>query len=47
MSVSEIIPVIVFEALHNKECEGNNIIKVKTWDEAYTVIKQIEKKGDK
>lgn len=44
-SVSEIIPVIVFEATHNEECNGNNIIKVKTWDEAYEVIKEIEKKG--
>lgn len=44
-SVSKIIPVIAFEALHNEECNGNNIIKVKTWDEAYEVIKEIEKKG--
>lgn len=44
-SVSEIIPVIVFEAIHNEECNGNNIIKVKTWHEAYDIIKEIEKKG--
>lgn len=44
-SVSEIIPVIVFEAIHNEECNGNNIIKVKTWNEAYETIKAIEKKG--
>lgn len=44
-SVSEIIPVIAFEATHNEECNGNNIIKVKTWDDAYEVIKEIEKKG--
>ena len=44
-SVSEIIPVIVFEAVHNEECNGNNIIKVKTWNEAYEAIKEIEKKG--
>lgn len=44
-SVSEIIPVIVFEAIHNEECNGNNIIKVKTWEESYEVIKEIEKKG--
>ncbi len=43
--VSEIIPVIAFEYIHNASCKGKNIIKVKTWDEAYTVIKQIEKKG--
>lgn len=44
-SVSEIIPVIVFEAIHNEECNGSNIIKVKTWHEAYDIIKKIEKKG--
>lgn len=44
-SVSEIIPVIVFEAVHNEECNGNNIIKVKTWNEAYEAIKEIEKGG--
>ncbi len=44
-SVSEIIPVIAFEATHNEECNGNNIVKVKTWNEAYEVIKQIEKGG--
>lgn len=40
--VSEIIPVIVFEAKHNEICNGKNIIKVKTWDEVYEVIKEIE-----
>lgn len=43
--ISPIIPVIAFEALHNQECEGNNIIKVNTWDEVYNIIKKIEKKG--
>lgn len=46
-SVSEIIPVIVFEYKHNTSCTGENIIKVKTWDEVYRAIKEIEKKGDK
>ncbi|MCI8352679.1 MAG: hypothetical protein HFJ58_03610 [Clostridia bacterium] len=45
--VSKIIPVIVFEWKHNEQCDGNNIIKVKSWDETYNVIKEIEKKGDK
>lgn len=45
--VSKIIPVIVFEWVHNKSCVGENIIKVKTWDEVYEIIKEIEKKGDK
>lgn len=43
-SVSEIIPVIVFEAIHNEECNGRNIIKVNTWDEVYNIIKRISKK---
>lgn len=44
-AISDIIPVIVFEAMHNEECNGNNIIKVKTWNEAYEAIKEIEKGG--
>jgi len=44
-TISEIIPVIAFEAVHNEECKGNNIIKVKTWNEAYEAIKEIEKGG--
>lgn len=47
MEVSKIIPVIVFEWVHNKSCTGENIIKVKSWNEVYDVIKEIEKKGDK
>lgn len=43
-SVSEIIPVIAFEAKHNEECQGNNIIKVNTWNEVYKIIKQMERK---
>ena len=42
--ISKIIPIIVFEDLHNKECIGNNIIKVNTWNEAYEEYKKI--KGD-
>lgn len=45
--VSKVIPVIAFEWVHNKSCTGENIIKVKTWNEVYKVIKEIEKKGDK
>lgn len=40
-SVSEVIPVIVFEAIHNKKCSGSNIVKVNTWDEVYNVIKNM------
>ena len=34
-SVSKVIPVIVFEAVHNKKYNGSNIIKVNTWDQVY------------
>ena len=34
-SISEIMPVIAFEGIHNEECVGTNIIKVNTWDEVY------------
>ena len=44
-TISQTIPVIVFEAIHNEECNGNNIIKVKNWNEAYEIIKEIEKGG--
>lgn len=40
-SVSQVIPVIVFEARHNQKCNGNNIIKVNTWDEVYNIIKSM------
>ncbi len=45
MPISSFIPVITFDVIYNKECEGNNIIKVKTWHEVYDTIKQIERKG--
>ncbi|MCL2228249.1 MAG: hypothetical protein FWC00_00290 [Firmicutes bacterium] len=32
------IPVIVFDADYNKEFAGENIIRVKNWDEIYRVI---------
>lgn len=38
-SVSKFIPVIVFEAIHNKKFNGKNIIKVNTWNEVYNIIK--------
>lgn len=43
--ISPLLPVIVFKAVHNEECEGNNIIKVDTWNEVYDIIKKIDKKG--
>lgn len=46
-SVSKVIPVIVFEAIHNEECNGTNIIKVNTWDEVYNIIKEYQKRKSK
>ncbi len=46
-SVSKFIPVIVFEAIHNEECNGTNIIKVNTWDEVYNIIKEYQKRKSK
>lgn len=40
-SISEIIPVIAFEEIHNEECVGKNIIKVNTWNEVYEEYKKI------
>ena len=34
-NISKIIPVIVFKGIHNEECEGENIIKVDTWNQVY------------
>ena len=46
-SVSKVIPVIVFEAIHNEECNGTNIIKVNTWGEVYNIIKEYQKRKSK
>lgn len=42
-SISKKIPVIVFKALHNEECNGNNIIKVDTWNEVYEEYLKLKK----
>lgn len=43
-AISEIIPVIVFDELYNKNCLGKNISKVNNWNEIYNIIKEIERK---
>lgn len=40
--MSEFIPVIVFDEIYNKECVGNNIVRVNDWNEIYDRIKEIE-----
>lgn len=41
MSISKIIPVIVFNGIQNKNCRGNNIIKVAEWVNTYDIIKDL------
>lgn len=41
--MSEFMPVLVFDAIYNKQCSGNNIIRVKSWLEIYDKIKELEK----
>lgn len=38
MSISKNIPVIVFNGIQNKNCRGNNIIKVDEWLKTYDII---------
>lgn len=40
--IAEFIPVIVFDAIYNKQCVGNNIMRVKDWNEIYSIIKKME-----
>lgn len=41
--MAEFIPVIVFDEHYNKQCVGNNIIRVNSWLEIYDKIKELEK----
>ena len=43
--ISEFIPVIALDTIYNKECVGNNIIKVNSWNEIYSTIKKIQNKN--
>lgn len=43
LPIAKRIPVIVFEEIYNKDCKGNNIIKVTNWNEVYEVIQQMNK----
>ena len=41
--ISQKIPVICFDARHNKECAGDNIIRCYSWYDIYAKLKSIEK----
>lgn len=43
LPISEFMPIIVFDEIYNNQCEGNNIIKVKNWNEIYEIIKKLNK----
>lgn len=47
LPISERIPVLVLEAIFNKECRGKNIIKVNNWNEVYEIIQQINRKEER
>lgn len=38
-SISKMIPVIVFSGVQNQMCNGNNIIRVNSWNEVYEYLK--------
>ena len=38
MLISEITKVMCFDAGYNRSCEGENIMRVKDWDEVHTLI---------
>lgn len=42
--ISPLIPVIVFDEIFNKECNGKNIYKVTNWNEIYDIINKIANK---
>jgi len=41
MTLSKFTKVICFDAAHNRSCEGENIVRVKNWDEVYTSVLKI------
>lgn len=40
--ISQIIPVICFNAGYNKECDGNNIIRCYSWYDIYNKIENLK-----
>lgn len=41
-AISNVIPVICYNASYNKLCEGNNIMRCYSWYDIYNTIKEIE-----
>lgn len=42
--MAQFMPVIVFDYIYNRQCYGNNIIRVSDWNEIDSCIKMLEKK---
>ena len=42
--IAQFMPVIVFDYIYNRQCSGNNIIRVSNWNEIDSCIKMLEKK---
>ena len=42
IAISEFTKVICFDAAYNRDCEGENIIRVRNWNEVYSLINQYE-----
>lgn len=41
--ISKHIPVIVFDEIFNKQCNGDNIYKVTNWNQIYKIINNLNK----
>lgn len=41
--MAEFIPVILFDEIYNKQCTGDNMIRVKDWNEIYQKIQELKK----
>jgi len=41
-AIAPIAKVICFDATYNRDCEGENIMRAKNWDEAYMLLKGLD-----
>jgi len=44
-SMAPVTKVICYDTSYNRDCEGENIIRAKDWDEAYTIIGETGEKS--
>ena len=43
IALSKVMKVICFDAPHNRDCEGKNIMRARDWDEVYALIKKLSR----